>query len=199
MLKQQYIPFLENFLAKLKIALEPSQTQSLLKITESRMLSRGEFFIKAGEVPVQIGLVVKGLFRFFYIDPQGNDYTKHFATEGATIFSYTAQITGKASQFYIEALEDSEILVINCAALEILAQDNYLYLLMIKKLVDQALILKENRESSFLLETNLERYCHFLQKYPHLEPRVKQYHLASYLGMTPVSLSRVRKKVKIIK
>ncbi|WP_373687933.1 hypothetical protein [Clostridium estertheticum] len=66
-------------------------------------------------------------------------------------------------------------------------------------MIDSALILKEEHASSFKLLNSLEQYKQFLSAYPGLEKRIKQCHLASYLGITPVSLSRIRKKLNINK
>jgi len=65
--------------------------------------------------------------------------------------------------------------------------------------LDDALVLKEEHACSFKLLDSAERYMQFLAQYPGLEKRVKQYHIASYLGITPVSLSRIRKKLDLNK
>ncbi|HCW52385.1 MAG TPA: hypothetical protein DG753_01285 [Clostridium sp.] len=70
---------------------------------------------------------------------------------------------------------------------------------MYKKLLDEAIVMKEEHACSFKLLNSLERYKRFKAMYPNLEQRIKQHHLASYLGITPVSLSRIRNKGKINK
>lgn len=78
-------------------------------------------------------------------------------------------------------------------------KENYQLLFFYKKMVDAMLVKKEKHASSFTLQSNAQRYQQFLADYPGLEKRIKQYQLASYLGMTPVTLSRIRKKLNLIK
>lgn len=101
--------------------------------------------------------------------------------------------------YYIQALEDSEILVAKISDFEKIVEGNYQLLLFYKRMIDSVLVAKEEHASSFKLLNSLKRYKQFLTVYPGLEKRLKQCHLASYLGITPVSLSRIRKKSNLNK
>jgi CRP-like cAMP-binding protein len=164
----------------------------LQSIFTTRTIRRKMYFLQAGDPSVELAMVMKGLFRSFHIDEEGKDVTKYFYPEGSKLFSYKAYITKENSKYSIQALEDSEILVAKISDFEETVKSNLRLLVFYKKILDDALIMKEEHASSFKLLTNAERYKQFLAQYPGLEKRVKQHQLASYLGITPVSLSRIR-------
>lgn len=99
--------------------------------------------------------------------------------------------------YSIEALEDSKIMVAKLSDFETITDGNYQLLLLYKKMIDEILVTKEEHAFSFKLLNSVERYQQFLKAYPGLEQRIKQCHLASYLGITPVSLSRIRRKLHL--
>ena len=170
---------------------------TLLKnIFKPKLLKKDKFFLQEGEQSTEIGFIIKGVFRSYYIDKIGNDITKYFYAEGGILFSYMAYLCENESTYYIQALEDSEIFVAKISDFEKIVEGNYELLLFYKKMIDRVIIMKEEHASSFKLLNSMERYKQFLAAYPGLEKRLKQCHLASYLGITPVSLSRIRKKIK---
>lgn len=164
-----------------------------------KLIKKDHFFLQEGEKSREIGFIMKGLFRSYYIDKMGNDITKYFYAEGGTLFSYVAYLSQKESTYCIQALEDSELLVMKIEDLERIVDGNYELLLFYKKMIDNVLVAKEEHANSFKLLNSADRYKQFLTKYPDLEKRLKQCQLASYLGITPVSLSRIRKKSNLIK
>ncbi|MCP4160900.1 MAG: Crp/Fnr family transcriptional regulator [Deltaproteobacteria bacterium] len=157
-------------------------------------VKKNEFFINAGEDPDQFGIVSSGIFRYFYIDNDGKEYTKYFALENDLLISYSAILTGEESKFYIEALENSEILISSFKKFNNLIEDNLSLNKIARKLIERQYIKKEKREYQFLFDDAETRYRHFLKDYPGMVDRVKHFHIASYLGISPVSLSRIRKK-----
>jgi CRP-like cAMP-binding protein len=175
-----------------KLSLDGDDLALLQNIFTKRTIRRKMYFLQAGEPSVELATVMKGLFRSFHIDEEGNDVTKYFYPEGSKLFSYKAYIQNENSMYSIQALEDSEVLVAKISDFEETVKNNPRLLAFYKKILDDALIMKEEHASSFKLLTNVERYKQFLAQYPGLEKRVKQYQLASYLGITPVSLSRIR-------
>lgn len=150
------------------------------KIFYSFTVKKNEFFIKAGENPDKFGLIISGIFRYFYIDNDGKEYTKYFAIEDDLLISYSAILLGEVSRFYIEALENSEILISSFKTFNELTENNLSWNKIARRLTEQQYIKKEIRE------------------YPDLIERVKHYHIASYLGITPVALSRIRKKLNLL-
>jgi len=190
---------MEVDLINIDVSLNQEQTARLKAIFKQKTLENGEYFIQAGDRSTQIGFVMSGLFRSFILDEKGIDVTKYFYPEGAALFSYAAHLTGEPSAYYIQALENSKLLVANINDFEKIIKDDFQLGLIFKGILDRNLIMKDHHASSFVLFDSIERYQQFLENYPGLEKRVKQYHLASFLGITPVSLSRIRKKIGLIK
>jgi CRP-like cAMP-binding protein len=171
----------------------------LQSIFIKKTIKRDMYFLQEGEQSTELAMVIKGLFRTYYIDKKGNDITKYFYPEGSMLFSYKAYITHENSMYIIQALEDSEILAARITDFEKVVKSNIQLHSFYKKILDDALIMKEDHACSFKLLNSTERYKQFLTQYPGLEKRVKQYQLASYLGITPVSLSRIRNKLNLNK
>lgn len=189
----------ENRIKNKGLVLDDNHIALLDGIFKEKEIKKNEFFLRQGNESTEIGWVQKGVFRSFYIDPKGNDVTKYFYAEESILFSYVAYLTHKASTYDIQALEDSNILVAKISDLERIMKDDYDLLYLYKKLLDEVLVMKEEHACSLKLLNSKERYEQFKIMYPGLEQRIKQHHLASYLGITPVSLSRIRNKEKINK
>ena len=188
-----------NLLKSKTISLDEESIALLQNILKPKLLKKDNFFLQEGEKSTEIGFITKGIFRSYYIDKIGNDITKYFYKEGGILFSYVAHLCQNESKYYIQALEDSEILVAKISDFEKIVEENYQLLLFYKKMIDSALIMKEEHASSFKLLDSMERYKQFLTACPGVEKRLKQCHIASYLGITPVSLSRIRKKSNLNK
>ena len=183
-----------ELLIKYRASLDDDNLDKLTSIFYQRTMKKNDFFIREGEKSTEIGFILKGAFRSFYIDEKGNEITKYFHTEGSLLFSYLAHLTQNDSTYYLQALEDSEILVTPIADFEKIMEGNYQLLLFNKKMIESALVMKEEHAISFKLWNSKERYNHFSTSFPELEQRIKQCDLASYLGITPVSLSRLKAK-----
>ncbi len=173
-----------------------SELSKIRDVFDSATVKKNDFFIKAGEKPEMVGFIISGLFRYFYIDKNGKEYTKYFAVENDFLISYSANLLGEDSKFYIEALEDSEILITRYKTFSELIESSASWDRVARKLIENQYIIKEKREYQFLFDDAETRYKYFLDDYPGMIDKVKHYHIASYLGISPVSLSRVRKKIK---
>jgi CRP-like cAMP-binding protein len=159
-------------------------------------LEKGEYFLMAGDVPEYIGFVRSGLLRLFYIDMDGNEANKHFCVENTLAISYSGFLLREESKFFIQALEDTRLLAIDHQTYLDLLDGHVCWQIVARKLAELLFILKEKREGELLMHNAQERYEQFLRDYPDLERRLSQYHIASYLGITPESLSRIRSSMK---
>jgi len=169
----------------------------LFNICKLVHVKKGELFLMAGDVPEYMGFNLNGIFRLYYIDDDGNDLTKGFCTVGKFVVSYSALVQKRPSYFFIEAMVDTDILHFKYSEwMEMVAKDIRWYP-FIFKLVEAVYIMKEMREKSFLLDNATTRYLNFRKNYPDLENKIKLYHIASFLGITPEALSRIRKKLKL--
>jgi cAMP-binding proteins - catabolite gene activator and regulatory subunit of cAMP-dependent protein kinases len=171
---------------------EKNKAMDIFKPTR---LYKKDLFLKEGDFPSKLAFNVSGLLRCYYVDRKSNDVTKYFCLEGS-IISYSALLLGQESNYYIEALEDCVLLCTDYRSFEQMTNESLFWLKVIKKIQEQALIYKEERESSFLLESASERYVHLLQRHPQIEERINLGYIASYLGISQVSLSRIRSKLK---
>ena len=159
-------------------------------------LKKDEYFLRAGEIPKRIGFNVSGLLRLFYIDHAGKDITKHFCIEQSLAISYSAFIKREPSKFSIQAIEDTKLLTFTYEDYIQLLNSNICWQIAARKLAELIFILKENREAELLLMDAHGRYHSFINDFPNLLNRIPQYYIASYLRITPESLSRIRANFK---
>jgi CRP-like cAMP-binding protein len=174
------------------------ELEKLPAISLEIKLKKGDSFISAGQVPKKIAFVLTGLFRYFYTDSKGNEFTKGLFPEGNFLSSYSAMIKNEPSHFTIEALEESTILVIEFEKLKWLMTNQPCWKDVLIAVLEKGFAKKEKREREFLLFDAETRYQLFRAEYPDMESRVKQSIVASYLGITPVALSRVRRKMGLV-
>jgi CRP-like cAMP-binding protein len=161
-------------------------------------IRKNGYFLRAGEVPERIGFLKSGLMRLFYIDLNGVEVNKHFCIENTLASSYSAFLLQTESRFFIQALEDTELITIDYETYRALLNGHICWQIVARKLAEMIFILKEKREAELLLCDAQKRYQQFLVDYPGLEKRIAQYHIASYLGVTPESLSRIRASLREI-
>jgi hypothetical protein len=133
-----------------------------------------------------------------YIDHDGNDLTKGFSTAGKFVVSYSALAEQRPSYFSIEAMVDSDIIQFKYSQWIQMAEEDNRWYPFLFKLVESVYIMKEMREKSFLLDDATSRYLAFRAEYPDLENKIKLYHVASFISITPEALSRIRKNLKLI-
>ncbi|MCU4177078.1 Crp/Fnr family transcriptional regulator [Carboxylicivirga sp. N1Y90] len=177
--------------------LTESEISEFIEISSIRSFKAKDNFIRAGQIPTEFGFVLSGLFRYVYISEQGKELTKVFMPEKSFISSYSAMISKTSSFFFIEAIEDSKVLVISHDKWQKLREHKPKWNSLLIKLLEKGYAVKEKREREFLLLDAESRYKIFLEEYPNLESRVKQHMVASYLGITPIALSRIRKKMQV--
>lgn len=167
-------------------------------IFQPTRVERGSVLLHAGDVPHTLMFVVSGMLRLFYLDDNGNEFTKSFCSANDLVTAYSALLLGTPSRLFIDALEDSALLVADYRDYLALSAQHPCWALVNQKRAELLFIKKEQRESALLLDDAQTRYRQFLSEYPGLDSRVKQHHIASYLGITPVSLSRIRARLRAL-
>jgi CRP-like cAMP-binding protein len=180
---------------QLKKILPEKKIDEFLSITRDKSINASEYFISAGEVPMKIAFLVSGLFRYVYINDNGDEFTKGIIMENSFLSSYSAMIMEKPSYFSIEALEDSKILEISWKDFKILMESDVFWIKFLLKFVEKGYMIKEKRERDLLLLDAEKRYKNFLNEFPGMDQRIKQGIIASYLGIKPETLSRIRRKI----
>jgi CRP-like cAMP-binding protein len=180
-----------------QIQLTESEAVQAVCLFQTCTLNRGEFFVRAGDVPQTLGFVLSGILRLYYIAPDGNESTKSFCAENSFVAAYSALLMKQPSRLFIQALEDVKLLVADYSAYRSLSQSQGNLQQLNCKIAECLFIKKERRESALLLDDAKTRYLSFLEEYSELEARLKQHHIASYLGISPVTLSRIRAQLKL--
>ena len=175
--------------------LSPKDMLQLASIAKLQYVNRGEHIVKEGEYNYKAIKVIKGLLAHYVIDSDGVEKTLLFVPENKNSGSLQTTINRKAADENIVALESSLLLTIDIRELEKLASNS----INILKLLNQSykLIITEaaSRIKFLIVNSPEERYLHFCETYPNLEQRVKQKDLASFLGITVSSLSRIRARI----
>jgi len=180
---------------QLKTLLPANRIDELLAIGRIKPIKASDYFIRAGEVPHKIAFVGSGLFRYVYTNSGGDEFTKGIIAQNFFLSSYSAMIMGRPSYFSIEALENSQLLEIIWSDFEHLKENDIFWLKFQLKFVEKGYIIKEKRERELLLLDAETRYKNFLIEFPGMDQRIKQGIIASYLGIQPETLSRIRKKI----
>lgn len=169
--------------------------EELISISKFETIELNEYYIRAGETPKKFGFVISGLFRYFYISDRGYEFTKGIIIEHNFISSYSAMKSNLPSHFFIEALEKSEVLTIPYNKWQQLLKTDVYWMNLLLRFVEKGFAIKEKRERDLLLLNAETRYLNFLKEYPDMEDRISQVIIASYLGIQPESLSRIRKNI----
>lgn len=162
---------------------------------KSKHVPKSTFLLEAGNVCTQTFFVEKGLLRMYSSDKNGKEHIIQFAPENWFVGDRSSVYFNKASVFFIEAVEDSQIVVLQpdftCQAAAVSA----IYSKYNDTLLHKHAHFMQRRINLLLGATAEERYLDFIKLYPDLLLRVPQWMVASYLGITPESLSRVRKEL----
>lgn len=176
------------------ITLSTAERDVVGSLFKEKTYKNGEFFLEEGRICKQVGFVVKGLMRY-YINHDGEEKTYDFSQENNYVCNYESFLPQQPSSKIIQALEDTDLLVISHTDLQILYA-NVREGERFGRIAIEAVFLKLLQDlSSFYTETPEERYERFLKNHADLQQRISQYHVASYVGVKPQSLSRIRKRI----
>lgn len=165
------------------------------KLLRSVPVQRGDYLFREGAFIADAAFLVKGLVRSFCITPEGKEYVKAFFPAGSFPFPISSILLREPNRYAFQAMEDCELVVFNYQAFALLFDRHRCLETITRKIMEHSYIEKEKREIAALLEDATIRYKAFRAAYPGMESKVPQYMIASYLGITPVQLSRIRRKI----
>ncbi len=194
--KQFWIDSLKKDFSLLNIPAEEwVKFESMLSPYE---LKKNEYLVREGDAADKVAFIISGIFRAFYLTESGDEKTIVFREKGKIISAYNSYIKNDYSKFSLQALEDSVLLYINIKNFEILLSGNSFWQINTGKYYMNIYAEKEKRERELLSDDAETKYKKFLSEYPGLENRINHYHIASYLGISNVTLSRIRRKLSEI-
>lgn len=187
------LPLINHF--ESYIALTEDEKRMLQERVSRRSIRRRQCILQDGFPCQHYTFVVEGCFRMFAIDPKGTEHNIQFAAENKWVADIGSFHSGKASGFFIEAIEPSLILQIEKQDLYYLYTNIPKLDRIFKVIVENNYVELQNRVLQTISSTAQERYLTFLDQYPELGLRLPNNQIASYLGITPEFLSKIRKAI----
>ncbi|TYP97484.1 CRP-like cAMP-binding protein [Tenacibaculum adriaticum] len=165
------------------------------KVTELELV-KDEYFSEAGKISRQVGFIVEGIVRVCYYNNKGEEITKYFIEENNLVVDIESFENEIPSTAYVQAVTDCRLIYFSKKDWQELLNTIVGWDTIVHKIISKALIQKVERRSPLVSEDAMQRYLKFLEVYPNLVNRVPLSYVASYLGITQSSLSRIRKKIR---
>jgi CRP-like cAMP-binding protein len=176
-----------------KAGITDEQFHQLSNFLGSKQLEKGHLLLRAGEICEHVFFVEKGLLRAFTIDDLGKEHVVQFASEGWFISERNSLLFNEPSIFFIDVIERTQVVAMERDFSRITCDISPSFAVFNETLLNNHIRHLQKRVVMMLSATAEARYRYFLEQYPDLTKRVPQWMIASYLGIAPESLSRVRK------
>jgi|SRR6478609_9709295 len=187
------MPELKEFLHSIS-PLSTASWNAVRALFKAADLNAGDFFTQEGEFCKEFAFLNEGVVRAYCRSENGKEYNKHFFLSGSIIGGYTSLITNTPNQFIQQALTPCRIQIANYNAMVSLYDKHHDLERIGRLFAERYFVEKEQKEVEIILHDAEQRYSTFQNQYPDLEQLIPQYHIASYLGVTPTQLSRIRRK-----
>lgn len=178
-----------------KVGLSEEEKQLCKSFFTPKKLRKRQYILQEGDVCKYLVFVEKGMLRSYTIDDKGNEHIMQFAFEGWWISDQFSFLTGEPAIYTIDALEDCELLLLSRPAEEQLLEKIPKFEKYFRILLQNSLIATQRRLISSLSQTAEERYQQLIKSCTTIPQRVPQHMMASFLGITPETLSRIRKQL----
>ncbi|SHJ28218.1 Crp/Fnr family transcriptional regulator [Aquimarina spongiae] len=187
----------ENILTNINryVSLNEEDEKQFCAIVRTTKVRRRQFIVQPDFVCSHQTYILKGAFRSYFVNNEGVDHTIQFAIEDWFISDFNSYINQSPASLFVEALEDSIVQQISYTDVENLCRANPKFERFFRLVAQKSFAFSQRRVLSNLGKTAEERYVEFENLYPSIVKRVPQYTLASYLGMSPEFLSKIRKRL----
>lgn len=184
----------ENFIQSLNkyVSLTEQEFALVEELFTYRKYRKRQYILQEGEVMHYDSFVLSGLTRLYEVDEKGHEHIVMFGPEGWWVGDLYSFFSEKPSRFNIDCLEETAVMQISKEHLELLYERVPKMERHFRILLQNAYIASTARVSASLIKSATERYNEFIERYPLIEQRVPDHQIASYLGITPQSLSRIR-------
>ena len=179
----------------LKVDISPSDFDKYVELTTYKEIKKGEFFLREGQVAKYQAFLMRGVMASYSIDNKGEKHVVQIAIEGHWISDLYSFLSGDPAVFTIEALEKCELLLMSQENHEKACNEIPVFERYFRLLTQNALIHHQRRILNIYSESAEERYLKLIREHPEIAQSVPQHYLASFLGIKPQSLSRIRKQI----
>jgi CRP-like cAMP-binding protein len=169
--------------------------EELRNVSKFKKIKSGKQLVKLNEVPSKVYMLLSGVVRCYLITESGKEFNKNFYLPIGFVGPLTALIKKKPSLFVFEALSDCEVYEIDYNKLIDLCKINKSVNMLYSKVLEAVYVIYEKRLIELISLDAKGRYLALRKQIPEVDELIPQYHIASYLGITPVQLSRIRKKM----
>lgn len=180
-----------------RVSLTDEEFEVCKKYFTVKKIKKHQFLLNEGDVSSSIAFINSGCMRAYTIDHKGIEHIIQFAIEDWWISDLNSFLTGRPAVYNIDALQDSEILLLDKTARDTLLNECSKMERFFRILIESNYIATHQRIADSLSSSAEERYLKFIKTYPRLFEMVPQNQIASYLGITPQSLSRIRKEITL--
>ena len=177
-------------------SLNQQQIDLILRKATTLELRKDDYFSEAGKISRQVGFVIEGITRVCYYNNKGEEITKYFIDEQNLVVDIESFNDEICSTAYVQAVTDCKLIVFSKKDWQELLDTIVGWDTIVHKIISKALMQKVARRSPLVTEDATERYLKFLEIYPTVANRVPLSYIASYLGITQSSLSRIRKNIR---
>ncbi|NBC25150.1 MAG: cyclic nucleotide-binding domain-containing protein [Bacteroidetes bacterium] len=159
-----------------------------------KRVKKKDLLLREGQVCRELGFINHGVFRMYYL-ADGKEINTHFSFENDFVVNYQSFLQATPSRYFIQSLEDAEIVTFNLKALQNGYSESKNWERFGRIMAEQSYKMTTNRVEGFMFMDAEERYMQMMKNSPHFLERIPLYHLASYLGIERESLSRLRRKI----
>ncbi|MES2239530.1 MAG: Crp/Fnr family transcriptional regulator [Bacteroidota bacterium] len=183
----------QNYLNE-KTTFTEAESERIQSFAIIKKLRKRQYLLQEGDVWKYDAFITQGCLRTYSVDEKGNEHVLSFSMENWWTGDRESLLSQQPSLFNIDAIEDSELVLFTHENFELLCQEILAFNNMINAILQRSFIASQNRIRASLSLTAEEKYLNFVNKYPGFAMRIPQTMIASYLGMTPETLSRIRKQ-----
>lgn len=176
--------------------LNKQQIEFLLSKVQTLDFKKDDYLSEAGKVPRYVAFVLEGVFRFCYYNNKGEEITNYFVDEGNFVVDNQKFESQIVASEYVQAVTDCKVLVFNKKDWDEISNTIVGWEMMKANMVKKCLTLAMERRSPLVSEDATTRYLSFIESFPNLINRIPLSYVASYLGITQQSLSRIRRNIR---
>lgn len=166
-----------------------------LQHTTILSLQQGEIFLEQGSMKSNIYFINEGLIRSYYVNEKGEEITNRIRYENQVMSCYEIDLLHQPSRYYLQALEPTQLLIMEVKTMREIVHGHPKYEAGLRFFLSDSLLQAVQLIDDFILLSPEERYLKFIKEHPNLLNRVPNKYIANILGITPVSLSRIRKRI----